>query len=235
MNGETFVVDPDFTVVFGVRSSLAMIGLATGVLGYWLVERQWDNYGTNSLKAPDDGGESGASSSYVTMNDPDRVVGQAFHYSGARDLVRVRTDDSDDKRYHPGQAAAKHTDTAQSIEAAQYYGTPEAIRSQLALSYPLPKMMLIGLGIWNLSFLFDPAIGGARVYANFWNISCIVLSGLIGPLIAFPMRAATLERDAERMKTVRIAIVSCSVLLCIAATVDPEVDGPWYFNLFGSK
>lgn len=36
------------------------------------------------------------------------------------------------------------------------------------------------------------------------------------------------------MKTVRIAIVACSVLLCIAATVDPEVDGPWYFNVFGT-
>ena len=239
MDGETFTIDPDFTVLFGCRSTLSLIGLATGLVGYWLMERRWDNEGTAALQRPNQVGNDEAeivtSSSYVDMNDPNKVVGQAFHYNGARDLVRVRTDDSNDKRYHPGKAAAKPTEPVQSAEAAQYYGTPEVVRAQLAAAFPLPKMMLIGLGLWNVSFLLDPSIGGFRFYANFFNLSCFFLSAALGPILAFPMRTATLERDIEHKKKVILAFVIFSVLLCIFAILDPVVNAPWYFNVFGGK
>ena len=239
MDGETFTVDPDFSVIFGWRSTLSLIGLSTGIVGYWLMERQWDNEGPNAFQVTheigdDDAVENGISRSYHNMNDPDKVVGQAFHHSGARDLVRVRSDEGTDENYHPEKAAANQPGS--SVEAALYHGTPEAdIQAGLAKAFPMPKIMLIGLGIWSLSFFLDPAIGGFRLYANFWNISCFVLAAALGPILALPMRSAILQRDFEYKKQAIVAFLAVSVLLCIAVIVDPEVDGPWYFNAFGSK
>jgi len=236
MDGETFTVDPDFSVIFGCRSVLSLIGLAMGVVGYWIMERHWDNEGPAVLELPQEAGNdeagNGTSSSYVNMNDPNKVVGQAFHYSGARDLVRVRTDDSDSKHYHPGKAAGNPTEGTQSAVAAQYNSTQEVVQSQLAMALPMPRMMLIGLGLWNVSFLLDPSIGGLRFYANFFNISCFLLSALLGPILAFPMRKAILERDFEYKKKAVLAFVLISVLVCSFSIADPEVDAPWYFNIF---
>mmetsp|Transcript_18302 Transcript_18302/g.42135 ORF Transcript_18302/g.42135 Transcript_18302/m.42135 type:complete len:533 (-) Transcript_18302:201-1799(-) len=238
MNGETFIVDPDFSVIFGCRSILSLVGLATGVVGYYLMERQWDNEGPVALALPqvvvavdvetDDkaGNDADASSSYVNMTDPNKVVGQAFHYSGARDLVRVRTDDSADVRYHPRQAAGN---TGQPVTSTA--GTPQALEAQLASAFPVPRMMLTGLGLWSLSFFLDPAIGGFRLYANFFNIASFLLSLLIGPLLAFPMRKAILRRDIEQKKKLVLALVMISLLICIFSITDPEVDAPWYFNI----
>mmetsp|Transcript_16182 Transcript_16182/g.44804 ORF Transcript_16182/g.44804 Transcript_16182/m.44804 type:complete len:537 (+) Transcript_16182:127-1737(+) len=243
MNGETFTADPDFTVVFGCRSTLALIGLSTGVLGYWLMERKWDNKSIVALEKPevldsdtddtDDEVENGSSGMYVNMYDQNRVVGQGFHPGGERDLVRVTTDDSIDQRYHPEQAAAKYTDPVLSVEAAQYYGSPELVWELLSKSLTLRRMMLIGFGLWGLSFFLDPSRGGFRLYANFWNTCCSLLAILIGPTLAFPLRAATLKRYPGQKKRVLIAIAGCLSLICFMAIIDPEVDGPWYFNLFG--
>eukprot|EP00536_Pseudo-nitzschia_multiseries_P002803 jgi/Psemu1/283975/fgenesh1_pg.39_\ len=237
MNSETFHVDPDFTVVFGCRSTLSLIGLTTGVLGYWLMERRWDNKSTAALEKPeeldDDEVEKEPSKMYINMYDPNRVVGQGFHPGGGRDVVRVATDDGIDKGYHPGHAAAKHTDPVLSVEAAYYYGSPEVVWGQLTKSLTLRRMMVIGFGLWSLSFFLDPSMGGFRLYANFWNTSSALLSALIGPILAFPMRAATLTRDMEEKKKALIGFAGCSVLLGIMAIADPEVDGPWYFNAFG--
>ena len=242
MNGETFTVDPDFSVVFGFRSSLSLIGLATGLVGFYLMERQWDNQGSAALEAPQEvagdqetGNDTSSSLSYVNMNDPDKVVGQAFHHSGARDLVRIRTEDSTDQKYHPETAAATNTEHFQSNVAAQYYGTTEAVKAQLAMALPLPKMLLVGLGLWSLSFLLDPEIGGVRIYANFFNISCFLLSASLGPLLAFPMRNAILDRTIQYKKKVIAALVLVFILLAIFSIADPEVDAPWYFNIIAGE
>ena len=239
MDGETFVVDPDFTVIFGCRSVLSLIGLATGVVGYYLMERQWDNEAPVALTLPqvvaeveagdNAGNAADASSSYVNMNDPSRVVGPA------RDLVKVRTDDSEDRRYHPRQAAGNTTEPVASATAAQYYGTPEASGAQLATAFPLPKMMLIGLSLWSLSFVLDPAIGGFRLYANFFNIASFLLSALIGPLLAFPMRNAILRRDIDSKKKLFLALIIIFLLVSTFSIIDPEVDAPWYFNFVAGE
>ena len=244
MNGETFNVDPDFSVLFGCRSTLSLIGLATGLVGYWIMERQWDNQGPAALELAQEAGQvgsgddetgNGTTLSYVNMNDPDKVVGQAFHHSGARDLVRVRTEDGKSEQYHPGHSAGTQTEPIQSAVAAQYYGTPEGAKAQLASALPVPKMMLTGLGLWSLSFTLDPAVGGLRFYANFFNISCLVLSAMIGPLLAFPMRKAVLERDIEYKKKLLVAFALISVLIASFSIADPEVDAPWYFIIVAGE
>ncbi len=232
-------MDPDISVIFGFRSTLSLIGLATGVIGYWLMERKWDNEGSAVLEAPQDVSgdtETGSgSTSYVNMTDPNKVVGQAFHHSGARDLVRVRTEDSTDKKHHPESAAGINTEQFQSVVAAQYYGTPEGVKSQLKAALPLPKMLLAGLALWSFSFLLDPAFGRLRFYGNFFNTACFFLSASLGPLLAFPMRKAVLDRDMEYKKKLMAVFVSISMLLAIFSILDPEVDAPWYFNLVAGK
>ena len=242
MNGETFDVDPDFSVIFGFRSTVSLIGLATGVVGFYLFERKWDNEGSRVLEAPHEvagdqelGEVKESETSYVNMNDPDKVVGQNFHASGARDLVRVQTTDSTDQKYHPDKTAASHTDHFVSVVAAQYYGTPEAVRDELAAALPLPKMMLFGLALWSLSFLLDPAIGGFRIYNNFYNITCFVLALALGPLMAFPVRSAIIERRIHRKKALMAALISDLLLIAIGSVLDPEVDAPWYLNIFGGE
>jgi hypothetical protein len=204
------------------------------------MERKWDNEGAAALELPQqevvadaETGE-GASSSYVNMNDPNKVVGQAFHHSGARDLVRVRTDDTPNQQYHPDNAASAHTDTIQSFVAAQYYGT-EGVPAQLEAAFPVPKIMLIGLGLWSFSFWLDPEIGGLRFYANFFNISCFVLAALVGPLLAFPMRKAILERDVQYEKKIDMALILIAILISSFSIADPEVDAPWYFTIVASE
>jgi len=248
MNGETFFIDPELVVIFGFRSTISLVGLITGVVGYWLSERKWDNEGSSALKSDrnndgiennnnnDEAGESGGTGVYLEMNnnDPNKVVGYNFHNNGARDLVRVRTDDSNDNnRYHPGESATKNTENIQSIEAAKFYGTPEVVRAHLYTAYPLPKLMIVGLCIWNISFLLDPSIGGIRFYANFCNISSFLLSATLGPIWAFLWRNATLERDIETKKRIALSFVVLSLLLCVVTIVDPMVNAPWYFNVFG--
>ena len=250
MNGETFFIDPELVVIFGFRSTISLVGLTTGVVGYWLSERKWDNEGSSALKSDrnndgiennnnnDEAGESGGTGVYLEMNnnDPNKVVGYNFHNNGARDLVRVRTDDSNDNnRYHPGESATKNTENIQSIEAAKFYGTPEVVRAHLYTAYPLPKLMIVGLCIWNISFLLDPSIGGIRFYANFCNISSFLLSATLGPIWAFLWRNATLERDIETKKRIALSFVVLSLLLCVVTIVDPMVNAPWYFNVFGGK
>ena len=239
MNGETFNVDPDFSVIFGCRSTLSLIGLTTGVVGFFLMERRFDNHGPSALQSTKETDnnetENSESSPYVKMNDPDKVVAQAFHHSGARDLVRVRTDDSKDKQYHPDQAAGTSVEMIQSVVAAQFYGTLEGVEAALAMAFPVPKVMLIGLLLWSLSFLLDPEIGGLRFYANFFNITCVLLTASIGPLLAFPMRKAFLERNYENKKKVTFVLFVISVLVASFSIADPEVDAPWYFNIVAGE
>lgn len=240
MNGEVFDVEPDFSVIFGFRSTVSLIGLATGVVGFYLFERKWDNEGSRVLEAPHEAGgdqELGEvkDDSYVNMEDPDKVVGQNFHADGARDLIRVQTEDGTDDNYHPEKTAASNTGQFVSVVAAQYYGSPEAVRDQLAAALPLPTMMLVGLGLWSLSFLLDPAIGGFRIYNNFYNITCFVLALALGPLMAFPVRNAIIERRIHRKKALIVALVSDLLLIAIGSVLDPEVDSPWYLNIFGGE
>lgn len=50
MDGETFLIDPDAVVVLGVRSVMSLLGLMMAVVGYWIMERRWDNDGAAIMR-----------------------------------------------------------------------------------------------------------------------------------------------------------------------------------------
>jgi hypothetical protein len=282
MDGETFLIDPNAVVVLGVRSVLSMVGLTTAVVGYWMMERQWDNYGAAVLRrrvaeqaagsnhnadsnkdkivkgeAPDDESPS----NYVAIPDPPSQVpkgrnaeneasssfaaaemmlcGQVFHESGCRDFVRVGTFDSQDPKYHPPKAAAAEDPEGLSATAAQYYNAePTAeFQARLETAFPLPKVLLAGTSLWSLSFFLDPNFGGFRLYFNVWNVMMFLLAACVGPILAFPMRQATLQRDADRKKKATWALASDFLLIAAFSIGDWMVQNKkiWYIPIFGGK
>ncbi|KAL3924370.1 MAG: hypothetical protein SGILL_001085, partial [Bacillariaceae sp.] len=143
------------------------------------------------------------------------LCGQVFHESGTRELVRVGTMDSTDAgKYHPPQAAAvnavEEEEGILSATAALYYNDEPAdeFQAKLAKAYPLNKVFLVGCAIWSISFLFDPNVGGFRMYANAWNILGFLVSALVGPLFCFPMRRAVLKRSPNQKKKVCWAVIA---------------------------
>lgn len=241
MDGETFNLPPSGAVILGARSLLSLVGLSTALCGYWYSEKKFDNEGSAALT-----GERTSTESYVEMGEipsgkePESVlVSQNFHPNGARELVRVSTEDSRSKN---GSTSYNKMNEDPTIEPNKVYPTderpkevsPEA-QQRLWDAFPLPRVMLVGLGIWTVSFFFDPSIGGVRLYWNFWNITSALLAATIGPLIAVPIRIDTLNRDLERKKKAITALVVASILLCITATSDFIVDAPWFFNVFGGE
>lgn len=247
MDGETFHIPPNAVVIIGARSLLSLIGLVIALVGYWYMEHKWDNEGSAAI-----GEQQASKQSYVEMQEHERIMKQAeiekkeappavladqkFHPSGARELVRVSTQDSKDANYHPVEAAARQGIVdPESAAAATIYGPPEILQAKLRAALPIPKVMLGGFVCWTLSFLFDPNIGGVRVYVNFWNVTSFLIGSTIGPIIAFPIRNATIDRDLDSKKKAISALIVCSVVLCITATADPMVDAAWFFNVFGGK
>lgn len=295
MDGETFLIDPDVVVVMGFRSVLSMIGLSVAVVGYWMMERRWDNHGAAVLRrrntaadneaataipptsdnnnytkrneaAPDDEN----SSNYVAIPDPpsqvakggtrnpnaeDQVAsasfaaaemmlcGQVFHESGCRDFVRVGTFDSQDPKYHPPQAAgnyaAEDPEGNLSATAAQYYNAEPTAEFQARLeeALPLPIVLLVGTSIWSLSFFFDPNFGGFRLYLNVWNVMVFLLAASVGPILAIPIRQATLKRDLDRKKKATWALAFFLVTIACFSIGDWMVENKktWYISLIGGK
>ncbi len=247
MDGETFHIAPNAVVIMGARSMLSAVGLIVALGGYWHMENKWDNEGSAAVRE-----QEGNKQAYVEMREHERIqkeeqnerkappppvlVDQKFHPNGAREMVRVSTMDSKDDNYHPVEAAAQEGILdPESARAARIYGPPEVLQAKLREALPLPTVMLGGFLLWTISFLFDPNVGGFRVYANAWNIISLLLAGSIGPLIAFPIRNATIERNVDLKKKAITVLIILSAMLCITATADPIVDAPWFFNVFGGE
>ena len=149
-----------------------------------------------------------------------------FNESGARDLVRISTMDSQDGRYHPPQAAAQlDPDGRLSATALQYYNAEPTTEFQARLeqAFPRPIVLLVGCGIWSISYFFDPSIGGFRVYVNPWNVFAFLLTPLIGLIIAHPMRKATITRDVALKKKAYFSLVAVFILLFIVTLADPKI------------
>ena len=66
MDGETFNVDPNAVVIFSFRSVLSLVGITTAVVGYWLMERRWDNEGEAVLYK---GGGNNIAQNYPANNN----------------------------------------------------------------------------------------------------------------------------------------------------------------------
>ncbi|KAG7350870.1 hypothetical protein IV203_010230 [Nitzschia inconspicua] len=278
MDGETFMISPDAVVVLGFRSVLSMVGLTTAFVGYWMMERQWDNHGAAVLRrrvaennAGSDKDENADtigidapkdenSSNYVAIPDPPSQVakggntensastsfaaaemmlcGQVFHESGCRDLVRVGTFDSQDPKYHPSRAGnAEDAEGNLSATAAQYYNAEPTseFQAHLESAFPLPKVLLAGTSIWSISVFFDPNFGGFRLYINAWNVMMFLLAACVGPILAFPIREATLKRDLDRKKKATWVLALDFVLITCFSIGDWMVQNKkiWYIPLFG--
>mmetsp|Transcript_42649 Transcript_42649/g.102841 ORF Transcript_42649/g.102841 Transcript_42649/m.102841 type:complete len:540 (-) Transcript_42649:1309-2928(-) len=255
MDGETFNLPPSGAVIIGARSLISLVGLSTALCGYWYMEHKFDNEGAAAVGfnagRGSGGGKSEATESYVEMEGGETPAPAAakttttteeqinFHPNGARELVRVSTEDSkstgggmyknmvEDPIINPFASCPSDERPNDVPELS-----PEA-QIRLYDSYPFPKVMLVGFGIWCISFLFDPSIGSARFYWNFWNLSSFFLAASIGPIMAYPIRVNTLNRDIDRKKKSITALVVVSILLCFTATADFIVDAPWFFNVFG--
>jgi hypothetical protein len=243
MDGETFNLPPNGAVILGARSILSLVGLTTALCGYWYMEHKFDNEGAAAL-TPETNTSTKPAGSYVEMQEtkePEAVlVSQKFHPNGVRELVRVSTEDS------KTDTSYKNMEQEDVIDPEAVYPTderpktvvqdvsPEAQR-RLYDALPLPRVMLIGFGVWSISFLFDPSVGGVRVYWNFWNVMSVILAAMVGPIIAIPIRLDTLNRDLDRKKKAITSLVTVSVLLWITATSDFIVDAPWFFNVFGGE
>lgn len=247
MDGETFHMDPNGAVILGARSILSLIGLSTALAGYWYMEHQFDNDGAAALMEP----ETTKPGSYVEMEEKPKeeeaepvavLVSQKFHPDGVRELVRVSTQDSksDTSYNHMEDEAVLDPEAIYPTDeraAPEQQPKPLSLEAQQRLNdaMPLPRVMLVGFGIWTISFLFDPSIGGVRLYWNFWNVTSVILAAFVGPIIAIPIRVNTLNRDLERKKKAITSLVVVSVTLCATATADFYVDAPWFFNVFGGE
>ena len=202
---------------------------------------------------------TGADDSYVELPDPPSKIpkarggddgnnafmaaemmlcGTVFNESGTRELVRVGTQDSRGVFYHPPQAAAtEDPEGILSAAAVLYFNEEpaEEFEKRLAEIYPLNKVLLVGSALWALSFLFDPNVGGFRMYANGWNILGFIVAALVGPLIAFPLRQATLKRSPDSKKKVRYALMATLFLVTVLSIADPIVENHhiWYILVIG--
>ncbi|KAL3924518.1 MAG: hypothetical protein SGILL_000997 [Bacillariaceae sp.] len=206
--------------------------------------------------AQDNNNNKGADDSYVELPDPPSKIpkarggdhgafmaaemmlcGTTFHESGTRELVRVGTQDSRDVFYHPPQAAAAEDPEIMSAAAVLYFNEEPAdeFEKRLAEIYPLNKVLLAGCAVWAISFLFDPNVGGFRMYANGWNVLGFIVAALVGPLMAFPMRQATLKRRPNRKKKVRWALMATLFLVTVLSIADPMVENyhVWYILVIG--
>jgi hypothetical protein len=168
------------------------------------------------------------------------LCGQVFHEDGCRDFVRVGTFDSHDPNYHPATAAATiDPDGTLSATAAQYYnGEPTAeFQARLEAAYPLPKVLLLGTSIWSLSFFFDPNYGGFRCYVNGWNVMMFLLTACVGPILAFPIRQATLQRNIDRKKMATLTLAVDFVVIAGLSIGDWMVQNKkmWYIPTFGGE
>lgn len=247
MDGETFHIAPNVVVILGVRSLLSAVGLVTAFVGYWHMEHKWDNDGSAAVRQHHNTKEE-----YVEMREHERItkevtnetkappppvtVNQSFHPSGAREIVRVSTMDSKDENYHPVEAAAQEgIIDPEAAAAASVYGSPEVLQTKLQNAMPIPLVMLGGFFLWAISFLFDPSIGGFRVYANAYNVLSLFNVSFAGVLIAFYLRDATIERNVDQKKTLIRLLIVLLVNVCLFATLDPVVDAPWFFNVFGGE
>mmetsp|Transcript_471 Transcript_471/g.878 ORF Transcript_471/g.878 Transcript_471/m.878 type:complete len:584 (+) Transcript_471:32-1783(+) len=165
------------------------------------------------------------------------LCGQMFHENGCRDFVRVGTCDSFDRNYHPTKAPADPEGENMSAAAAQYYyAEPSAVfQAKLEAAMPLPVVLLVGCGLWSLSLFLDPSIGGFRLYINVWNVLGFLLAALVGPIIAYPVRQATLERNTDRKQKACVSLVVVLVLLVGVVIADPKVQNAriWYISVIG--
>lgn len=225
----TYALPPDLVLVLGFRTILSLIGIITILCAFWMMERRWDEQGSAAYeKAKENStgseykavegntGKSGTDDLEAPyMPAPKEVV---YNDDGSRDIVRVATEDADEKA---------------TPDVVDEQTTPDVVvpLEDLKEALPLPKGLLVGFGIWAFSFLFHPD-GGFNLYSS-WNICCFLLVVAAGALIAYPIRNSTLKRDLDLKKKAVSGLIVVSIFIIVSAMLDKETEAPWYFCSFG--
>jgi hypothetical protein len=201
---------PDLVVIFGFRTVLSIIGLSTLFVGYWIMEKRWDEQGSSAYEKAQ---ENATNSDYKAVDDQSKPTHGNDVEARSMSAPEKVVNNDDDKRNSTHLTVPK-----EDLEAA----------------LPLPKVLLAGFGMWAFSFLFHPD-GGFKMYASPWNICGIILVGLLGGLTAFPLRKAAIECDLDLKKKAVSAFLLISIWLGIVCVSDEETDAPWYFCTLGGK
>eukprot|EP00934_Nitzschia_sp_Nitz4_P005880 Nitzschia sp. Nitz4//scaffold358_size24170//1680//3175//NITZ4_008428-RA/size24170-augustus-gene-0.43-mRNA-1//1//CDS//3329548993//5870//frame0 len=195
-------VSPDLVIVFGIRTILALLGIVTAATAFWFEERKWDEEGVEAYNRSE-GINQGDYQAPVEEGQKKYVTNS----DGSRDAISVCTEDFQET-------------------------VPTNIpKVELEALKPFPKVMIAGVVVWALSFLFE-AEAGFSVYAH-WNICFVILLPVIALIVAYPIRTATIERNLEARRKAITVVILISVFLTVSAILDSGSDAPWYFMVGG--
>jgi len=203
-----YPTDPQVGIVWETREVLSLIGIIIFGTSAWYYGRKFDEDGSLAYQTVLD-----------TMNGVDyNAVDDNGHplrkfvtnADGSRDAISVCTEDNrrEDIIIIPTDA--------------------------LQRALPIPHGCIIGIFLWTISFLFLPGEGTALPYTG-WNLFCVCLLPIMTILFITRIRTSTLERNLQDKKKTLSLIFLLSIILIIASIVDPEIEAPWYFAVFGGE
>jgi hypothetical protein len=199
----------DLGIAWGAREIMSMVGILISFASSWYYGRKWDEEGALVY---DTIGEEPAGGDYNIV-DEDGQPKKKFvtNADGSRDAISVSTEDARE---------ASVPVPAQAFENAM----------------PIPYGLIVGLGIWTVSFLFKPGGSassyGRRVYGGS-NLVFLLFLPAVTVLLAFHIRKTTIERNLEYKKLALSMVLAMSVFLVIAGIADQQTDAPWYCCVFG--
>jgi hypothetical protein len=200
---------PDLTVIWCFRTILSMCGLLFLIAGLWIMEKQWDDQASQAYqRAKENGG--GGDGDYQAPDDDKKPDVESNDYQPAPD----------------GDGTT--TRTQQEPEPAVTV-SPDELKAAL----PLPSAMVVGFGLWALSFIFD-ANGGFAFDVSGWNLSSMLLVVFIGYMVVSPMRKATWTRNIVLKKQSASVALLLTIVLAVTGRVENHIS-IWFFNMFGGK
>ena len=203
----------DYGIMIGARAIFSLVGMIVIFIGSWIKEKRWDEEGVIAYEKykgsaaddyPDNVKHDPIQDAYVSITES-----MVFNDSGAKDLVRVESQDSLD-------------------------GAPRTLKTEVRAALKVPLVMILGYGLLMLSFIFSPN-GGFTVYNAGWNIATIVFLAIIALAVGYGSRVATINRDVDLKKKCFVTIFIFIIWIAIANYADPNVQAPWYFSSFAGK
>jgi hypothetical protein len=206
----------DLVVIWGVRSSLSMIGLFALFVGFWIAENLWDEEGSKAFETARDNAPGG--SDYKPAPDGEAVTNSlypAIEVTVTRDM---------------SQSIVRMGTTARETPVPD--GPPVSMipEFQLRAALPVPHIMIGGFVLWAISFLFNPGGGFVTEFSAtslFWFVFAI------GAIVAFPLRKAALRRNLKLKKKCFRGLVLCWFGFMMAAILEKAAVAPWYYSAGG--
>jgi hypothetical protein len=213
----TLPYPPDLTVIWCFRTTLSMFGLFALIVGLWKMEKQWDDKAAHAYQRAK---ENGGGGDYQAPHDDDADdddknpdVEESNEYQPAPDGNRTRI---------------TTTRTTQQQETTVIV-PPDELKAAL----PLPFVMIAGLGLWSLSFIFT-ANGGFALDISGWSLVSMLLVGFIGYIFVFPLRKATWTRNTVLKKQSVSIVLLLTALLAFTGRIENSLS-IWFLSIFGGK